>query len=125
MIGMVSFGLMGCAATLDRGSSSVVGGLGKAYESRATSSDTPVLQMDVVVHCEDRPASSATQEFIGVLRDSLGWTQAVTAVATSPERTVEKAVGEDRAEHVATLTLDNPQEHDVPSVITAWGESIA
>lgn len=116
--------LSGCAAT-ERGESDVVAGFGKTYETRAdVESDTPVLRMDIVRHCEQREQGSAIRDFVGMLDNTLGWTKVITSVATSPERVAGEAIGNDRSEKVATLTLDDPHQADIPAVIEAWVQSV-
>lgn len=124
VLGWILVGLSGCAAT-ERGESDVVAGFGKTYETRAdVESDTPVLRMDIVRHCEQREQGSAIRDFVGVLDNTLGWTKVITSVATSPERVAGEAIGNDRSEKVATLTLDDPHKADIPAVIEAWVQSV-
>jgi hypothetical protein len=119
---VLSVGLVGCAlhGSEDRGD--VVTGMGKVYETRGdTATKMPRLQLDAVMHCEDRTAESAIRDFVAVLNNSLGWTQAVTAIATTGERITGEAVGEDRAEKLFSLSLDNPHKANVPDVIREFG----
>lgn len=119
------FVLTGCASLSTRGENEVVAGIGKSYESRGdTTADIPVLRVDVLAQCEDRTPESATRDLVSVLNNSLGWVQAVTAISTSPERFGEEVIGEDRAEVIATLSLDNPHSADIPKVISAWADAV-
>lgn len=103
----------------------MVAGIGKSYESRGdTTADIPVLRVDVLAQCEDRTPESAIRDAVKVLDNTLGWVRAVTAIATSPERLGGEVVGEDRAEMIATLSLDNPHRHNVPDVINAWSSAV-
>lgn len=119
--------LSGCAAMVgDEPKRDIVSGMGKMYSPRGkTDEDMPRLQLDALVQCEDRTPESAIREFVGVLNNTIGWTQVVTSVATTQERMVGEAVGEDRAEQLFTLTLDNPSTvNDLSNLVKIWIDSV-
>lgn len=127
LIAVISFALSGCAAMVgNEPKRDIVSGMGKMYSPRAkVEKEMPRLQMDVLVQCEDRTPDSAIREFVSMLDNTIGWTKAVTSVATTQERMAGEVVGEDRAEQIYTLSLDNPASiNDVKGLVEIWINSV-
>ena len=102
----------------------VTTGLGVLHEPRGDTNTKDVLRMTALVHCEDRPAEGAVQEFIKTFSNITGWPQAIASAATAPVGLGSEVVGMDRSEGVVTLELDNPKQEHVPDIISAWYQAV-